>query len=177
MTNKYFRSQPTRHLLPNSRLHPAMQGMAKLRREPPFHPGQAYAKVWQEKIGIFEYKCTDHCSYDLPADVFVDGETRPTRTKRKAAPKTAENAQRSDTAKTNDATTKKRSFSNTGLDVCDHRTTVTERSSFPAPFICPISGTNKTLRRKTMIQLSAVSPQTDQARLPPRMAPRRLTEF
>ena len=57
----------------------------------------------------------DFRSYDLPADVFAEGEIRPTRikktknpTKPSAAPKSAQ------------STNPKRSFSDTGLDVGDH---------------------------------------------------------
>ncbi|KAF2480912.1 Poly(A) polymerase papa [Neohortaea acidophila] len=51
-------------------------------------------------------------NYDLPADVFAEGETRPTRTKKKSAPKTTD-----PTAM--DAANKKRSFNNSGLDTLD----------------------------------------------------------
>ena len=60
---------------------------------------------------------TNECSYDLPTDVFMPGETKPTRTKKKAPPKTTENTKPTDSATTADSTTKKRSFSNTGLGV------------------------------------------------------------
>jgi hypothetical protein len=46
-------------------------------------------------------------SYDLPADVFVEGETRPAKAKKKNIPKASE------------AAANKRSFSSTGLDVGD----------------------------------------------------------
>lgn len=56
---------------------------------------------------------TDRCSVNLPADVFIEGEIRPTKAKKKnaAAPKTA--------TKTAEATGQKRSGSHAGLDVCD----------------------------------------------------------
>lgn len=57
-------------------------------------------------------------SVELPADVFVEGETRPTRAK-KAKAKTA--------PKPTEAADKKRSFSNTGFDVGDHRDVKTNR--------------------------------------------------
>lgn len=56
---------------------------------------------------------TDHYSFALPADVFVDGEIRPTKAKKKAAPQAA--------AKPAEAAHPKRSGSNAGLDVCDCR--------------------------------------------------------
>lgn len=49
-------------------------------------------------------------SFNLPADVFVDGEVRPTKAKKKAAPKAA--------AKPVEPTRQKRSGSHAGLDVC-----------------------------------------------------------
>lgn len=52
----------------------------------------------------------DNQSFNLPADVFIEGEVRPTKAKKKAAPKTA-------ATKFVEAADKKRSFSSTGLDV------------------------------------------------------------
>jgi len=54
-------------------------------------------------------------SFDLPADVFQEGEVRPTRTKKKKAAPAAP-AVNGTTAVNN-----KRSFSNSGLDVSDQR--------------------------------------------------------
>ena len=51
---------------------------------------------------------TDIHSYDLPADVFVEGETRPVRTKKAKGP-----------AKAGEAAGNKRSFADAGMDVCD----------------------------------------------------------
>ena len=53
--------------------------------------------------------CADTHSFNLPADVFIEGEVRPTKAKKKAAPKAA--------PKPAEAADKKRSFSHAGLDV------------------------------------------------------------
>lgn len=57
---------------------------------------------------------TDCCSYDLPKDVFVEGETRPTRKKTK---KNKEATSASDAKSTH----KKRSLSNAGFDVSSQK--------------------------------------------------------
>ena len=86
-----------------------MSGVAELQRRLAFNTCKALARVSVQVVQISMGGLLTFHSYDLPADVFVEGETRPMRKKKTKA-----------IAKTSEATNNKRSFSNTGLDVCDH---------------------------------------------------------
>lgn len=93
------------HLVTNPELQVPDPRMAELQCGFALHSSQAREEV---RVPLpFEAVYNADCSsYDLPADVFVEGEVRPVRTKKaKTAPKNTE------------AANNKRSFSNTGLDV------------------------------------------------------------
>ena len=81
--------------------------MAELQIGHSFNTCEAHAKVTISILShLYAVQSLTHYSYDLPADVFLDGEKRPARGKKaKTAPKNDE------------AAVNKRSFSTTGLDV------------------------------------------------------------
>ena len=93
--------------------------MGRLQQGHAFHSHQACPKVSIPKSSQTTLANDD--SYDLPDDVFVEGETRPTRTKKTKAG-----------AKTTEPANKKRSLANAGLDVGDHRLAKTNLSEFCA---------------------------------------------
>lgn len=70
----------------------------------------------------------DSDSFILPADVFVEGEIRPTKAKKKTAAKTA--------ATPAEATRLKRSGSHAGLDVCACRDLKKLRMTFGDSMMC-----------------------------------------
>jgi hypothetical protein len=101
------RCQLTRYLLADPGLPSHLSRLAELQSGSPLDPCEAYEEV----------RCHGHAplqsrplliphSFNLPADVFVEGETRPTRSKKAK-----------EAAKPGDAAANKRSFSSTGLDV------------------------------------------------------------
>lgn len=116
-------------------------------------------------------------SFDLPADVFVEGDVRPPAPKQKKAPKAKGGKKKtSQDTMMDDATSKKRSFTETGLDVGYYHDIALINQSFLRRFTLTLNADNK-IHRKTTIQLSAVCQQTDQARRRCRMVPPRPMEL
>lgn len=114
------RLQRPGYYLAHGRFQAKVSGHSPVRRRHQFHSCQERAKVSGAQqlstrwVHGTKYISDIWSSYNLPPDVFEEGEVRPARTKK---PKTT---------KTSDSGTKKRSFSASDLQVCF------------LPFLCPI---------------------------------------
>ena len=86
------RDEETRYIISNKGVQRNLYGMAELQSRSEFSVYCPYSKVRPKAICRFSSLChwtTDlgHCSYDLPDDVFLPGEAKPTRPKKKASKK------------------------------------------------------------------------------------------
>ena len=96
--------------------------MAGIRCPKALSSDQAHSKVGPEVNSAIATHHADFNSFDLPADVFQDGEVRPIRTTKKKKA-----AQAASTANGSLSANNKRSFSNTGLNVSDRLVTKSRR--------------------------------------------------